>query len=81
MNATPQIDLHDKSILITGATSGIGLEAAVALARDGAHVVITGRSQARIDAALATIRQHAGVDAEALCADFASLAAVRKLAA
>lgn len=74
-------NLTGKTILITGATGGIGLEAAIALARMGARIVITGRSPARIDAALATIRERAGVDAEALAADFASLAALRKLAA
>jgi NAD(P)-dependent dehydrogenase (short-subunit alcohol dehydrogenase family) len=79
LNAPNPID--GKCVLITGATSGIGLEAALALARMGARIVITGRNPARIDAALASLRERAGVNAGALCADFASLAAVRKLAA
>jgi len=36
-------DLAGKTVLITGATSGIGLEASVALARMGAWVVMVGR--------------------------------------
>lgn len=80
-SATGPANLRGKTILVTGATNGIGLEAAVALARLGAGVVITGRNPARIDAARSVIRARAGADAEGLCADFASLDAVRRLAA
>lgn len=81
MTEAKQPDLSGKTILVTGATNGIGLEAAVAFARSGARVVITGRDPARIDAALAAIRQRSGShDIEGLQADFASQAAVRRLA-
>lgn len=81
MTATILPNLAGKTIVVTGATGGIGLEAAVALARAGARVVITGRDTTRIDAALADIRQRAGVNhVEGLCADFASQADVRRLA-
>lgn len=81
MTEAKQPDLAGKTILVTGATNGIGLEAAVAFARSGARVVITGRDPARIDAALAAIRQRSGShDIEGLQADFASQAAVRRLA-
>ena len=77
-----QSDLAGKTILVTGATSGIGLEAAAVFARAGARVLITGRDPARIDAAVAGIRQRSGSrDVAGLQADFASQAAVRKLAA
>ncbi|MFT4562525.1 MAG: NAD(P)-dependent dehydrogenase (short-subunit alcohol dehydrogenase family) [Gammaproteobacteria bacterium] len=36
-----------KSVLITGATDGIGLETALQLARDGYHVLVHGRSEAK----------------------------------
>ncbi|HLI19040.1 MAG TPA: SDR family oxidoreductase [Rhodanobacteraceae bacterium] len=73
--------LAGKTIVITGATGGIGLEAAVELARRSARVVITGRDPARIEAALADIRRRSGSNSvEGLCADFASQAAVRRLA-
>ncbi len=44
-----------KTALVTGGTSGIGLAAARRLAEEGAHVFITGRSQHRLDAAVAEI--------------------------
>ena len=40
-------DIRGKTVVLTGATSGIGLEASVALARQGARVVMVGRNQAR----------------------------------
>ncbi|MGH8279852.1 MAG: SDR family oxidoreductase [Gammaproteobacteria bacterium] len=73
--------LAGKTVLVTGATSGIGLEAAVVLAKMGAQTVITGRDPQRIEAALERIRKDAPqARADALQADFASQAQVRKLA-
>ena len=40
---TPSFRLDDKTALITGASSGIGLGCAVALAEAGAHVVVSAR--------------------------------------
>lgn len=81
MTAPAIPDSSGKTILVTGATGGIGLEAAVMLARSGATVVIGGRDPVRIDAALATLHARTGARADALCADFASQAAVRRFAA
>src|SRR5690554_6744629 len=56
------IELSGKHALITGSTAGIGLAIATGLARAGAQVTLVGRSQANVDAALASIRQATGRD-------------------
>ena len=45
-----------KTVLLTGATRGIGLEASVALAEMGARMILVGRDGARTEAAVATVR-------------------------
>ena len=47
--------LQDKTALVTGGTTGIGLAAAQRIAAEGAHVFLTGRNQFSIDAAVASI--------------------------
>lgn len=47
--------LENKVALVTGGTSGIGLATARRFVAEGAHVFITGRRQAELDAAVATI--------------------------
>jgi NAD(P)-dependent dehydrogenase (short-subunit alcohol dehydrogenase family) len=50
--------LTDKVALVTGSTAGIGFAIARSLATEGAHVYVNGRTQRRVDAAVAAIRSH-----------------------
>src|SRR4051812_3753305 len=68
-----------KTAVITGATSGLGAAAAVALAKAGWRVLLVGRDAAR-GAEVATQAKAAGGEAEFLSADLMSLADVRRLA-
>jgi NAD(P)-dependent dehydrogenase (short-subunit alcohol dehydrogenase family) len=66
------MDLHltDKLALVSGSTKGIGHAIAVGLAREGARVIVNGRSQASVDEALAVLRkQIPGAKAEGFAGD------------
>jgi NAD(P)-dependent dehydrogenase (short-subunit alcohol dehydrogenase family) len=54
---TSPFGLHDKTILVTGASSGIGQAVAIACARAGARVILTARDQPRLAATLARISE------------------------
>jgi NAD(P)-dependent dehydrogenase (short-subunit alcohol dehydrogenase family) len=63
------LQLDGKTALVTGSTAGIGLEIARTLAVEGARVIIAGRSQDKLDAALASIRGSGGADVRGVMAD------------
>jgi len=73
------MELDGKTILVTGATDGVGRMLAARLAAEGAKVLVHGRSRERAESLLQEIRDNGGA-AEFLPADFASLAEVRRLA-
>jgi NAD(P)-dependent dehydrogenase (short-subunit alcohol dehydrogenase family) len=56
-----KIDLSGKTALVTGSTSGIGHATAKGLADSGADVVVNGRNQGKVDAAVAAIGVEAFV--------------------
>ncbi len=76
-----QPDLHGTTILVTGGNSGIGKEAAVALACMGAHVAITARNPSKGEAARKEIVGRSGnASTEVVPLDLASLDSVRAAA-
>lgn len=69
--------LSGKVAVITGGNSGIGLATAQEFIQQGAKVVITGRSQEKVDQALA----ESGAGASGIVSDTSDLAAIDQLAA
>lgn len=84
MNAwTPEQvpDLSGRTILVTGANSGLGLESTRLFARHGAQVVMACRSREKADAAIEAIReQQPGADLLFMELDLADLDSVRRFA-
>ena len=74
-------NLTDKTIIITGANSGIGKEAAVQLAQCGATVIMACRSADRGASALAEVREKSNSQhVELMQVDMASQASIRQFA-
>jgi NAD(P)-dependent dehydrogenase (short-subunit alcohol dehydrogenase family) len=63
------LQLKDKIALVTGSSAGIGLEIARRLAVEGAKVIITGRTQTKVNEALDSIRASGGSDVRGIVAD------------
>jgi NAD(P)-dependent dehydrogenase (short-subunit alcohol dehydrogenase family) len=72
--------MKGKTVLVTGATDGIGKATALQLAGLGARVIIHGRSTARLQQAANEIHETTGLLPDTLEADFSSLARVRECA-
>jgi NAD(P)-dependent dehydrogenase (short-subunit alcohol dehydrogenase family) len=76
------IDLSNKLAVVSGSTAGIGLAIARGLAQAGAEVVVNGRSQGRVDQALATIRAELPqAHLQGVAADLGNAAGVAELIA
>ncbi len=72
------IDLSGQTAFITGANSGLGQETARAMAARGAHVVMAGRDQGKLDEAAAAIRASvADAQIETITLDLGSLESIR----
>lgn len=81
-NTTDIADQTGRVAIVTGANSGIGLEAAKALAAKGAQVIVASRNQQRGEAAVASIVEaHPNATCELLLLDLANLKSVREFVA
>ena len=63
------LQLQGKRALVTGSTAGIGFAIAASLAREGARVVVNGRTQGGVDKAIAAIKAHPGGDVVGFAGD------------
>lgn len=74
--STPSFRLDGKRALVTGASSGIGLGAAVALVEAGAHVVMAARTLPKLNEAVDAVKAK-GLSAEALQLDVSDIGQMR----
>jgi NAD(P)-dependent dehydrogenase (short-subunit alcohol dehydrogenase family) len=72
--------LDEQTILITGSTDGLGLATADKLVKHGATVLVHGRSEQKLERALAKLGQDRGAPCHGFLADLGSLEQVRRLA-
>jgi NAD(P)-dependent dehydrogenase (short-subunit alcohol dehydrogenase family) len=86
------LKLTGKIALVTGSTAGIGFAIAKSLAIEGAHVYVNGRTQKRVDVALAAIRSYAAnmsaaktsaakISVDGIVADFSGAAGAEEVIA
>lgn len=77
-----KIDLSGKTALVTGSTLGIGHAIAKGLAEAGAEVVVNGRTQGKVDAAVAALAKAApGSKVRGVAADVSTAAGCKALVA
>jgi NAD(P)-dependent dehydrogenase (short-subunit alcohol dehydrogenase family) len=80
-DAAAPLSYQGKTALVTGSTDGLGRELALALAADGAHVIVHGRNAERGQAVVDEITTAGQGSARFYAADFSSMQAVREFAA
>ncbi len=74
------LDLKNKRALVSGSTAGIGLAIATALAEEGAHVIVNGRTQAAVDKAVQALQRTATGEVQGFAGDLGTAAAAEDLA-
>jgi NAD(P)-dependent dehydrogenase (short-subunit alcohol dehydrogenase family) len=71
--------LSNRLALVSGSTAGIGYAIAEALAREGARVIVNGRTEAGVEAACAAIRESTGNRPLGFAGDLSAAAAAEAL--
>ena len=75
-----RFDLSDKKAIVSGSTAGIGYAIAKGLAKCGAHVLINGRDEHRVDEAIVQMRKEIpGARVDGLAADLSRLEGIEKM--
>jgi NAD(P)-dependent dehydrogenase (short-subunit alcohol dehydrogenase family) len=74
------LDLTARLALVSGSTAGIGHAIAEALAREGARVIVNGRSQKSVDEAIATLKSATGGEILGFAGDLGTAAAADEVA-
>jgi NAD(P)-dependent dehydrogenase (short-subunit alcohol dehydrogenase family) len=74
------LGLKGKRALVTGSTAGIGLAIGTVLAREGARVILNGRSPASVDEAVARVKSSTGGDVQGFAGDLSKTASAEELA-
>ncbi len=74
------LQLNNKTALVTGSTAGIGFAIAKQLLKEGASVYVNGRTQQRIDAAIKQLKKDVSqADVHGIAADFSKVDEVNNL--
>ena len=74
------LKLTDKLALVSGSTAGIGFAIAEALAREGARVIVNGRTQAAVDETVTRLRASTGGEVHAFAGDLGLATVAESLA-
>lgn len=75
-----ELQLKNKKALVTGSTAGIGFAIALNLAKEGAEVIINGRTTERVETAVAQIKTESGNDkVRGVTADFTNAESIKHL--
>jgi len=73
------LKLKGRRALVTGSTAGIGLAIATSLAREGARVIVTGRTQTGVTEAIADVKAATGGDVVGFAGDLGTAAAAEEV--
>jgi NAD(P)-dependent dehydrogenase (short-subunit alcohol dehydrogenase family) len=74
------LELKGKLALVSGSTAGIGLAIATTLAREGARVIVNGRSQASVDDVVTRLQSTAGGSVQGFAGDLSEAASAEEIA-